>query len=76
MEVVPEGWKRDDVTPVFWKGSEKEPGNYTIVSFISVPGNVMEQFILGPTSKQVEGKKVIVSSQHGVSTENHAWPVW
>ena len=39
---VPSGWKRENVTPVFNKGKNKDPGNYRPVSVTSVPGKIME----------------------------------
>jgi len=62
---VPEDWRKANVTPVFKKGKKEDPGNYRAVSLTSIPGKVMEQFILDIISKQVEEKKVIRSSQHG-----------
>jgi len=62
---VPEDWKKANLTPVFKKGKEDDPGNYRPVSLTSIPGKVMEQLILNVITKQVEEKKVIRSSQHG-----------
>jgi len=62
---VPEDCKKANVTPVFKKGKKEDPGNYRPVSLTSIPGNVMEQFILEAIIKQVEEKKVIRSSQRG-----------
>jgi len=47
------------------KGKKEDPGNYRLVSLTSVPGKVMEQFILDVICKQEEEKKVVRSSQHG-----------
>jgi len=65
--VVSEDWRKANVTPVFKKGKEEDPGNYRPVSLTSIPGKVMEQLILDVVSKQVEEKKVIRSSQHGLT---------
>jgi len=41
-----------------------EQGNYRPISLNCIPGKVMEQVVLDVTSKQVEEKKFIGSSQH------------
>ena len=64
---VPEDWRKASVTPVFQKGEKEGPGNYRPVSLASIPGRVMEQLILAVIIKQVEEKKVIRSSQHGLT---------
>jgi len=40
---------------------------------MSVPGNVMEQLVLGVISKQLKDEKVISSSQHGFTKEKPCW---
>ncbi|GAB0209251.1 mitochondrial enolase superfamily member 1 [Grus japonensis] len=62
---VPEDWRKANVTLVFKKGKEEDPGNYRPVSLTSIPGKVMEQLILGVINKHVEEKEVIGSGQHG-----------
>ncbi|GAB0186581.1 mitochondrial enolase superfamily member 1 [Grus japonensis] len=62
---VPEDWRNANINPVFKKGKKEDPGNYRPVSFTSIPGKVMEQFILDVISKHVEEKKIIGSGQHG-----------
>lgn len=41
-------------TPVFTKGKKEDTGNYRLVSFVSIPGKVMEQPILEVISKCVD----------------------
>ena len=64
--LVPEDWRIADVTLVF-KKSKEDPGNYRPVSLKSVPGKVMEQLVLEAIFKQLEEKRVIRSSQHGLT---------
>jgi len=62
---VPKDRRRANVTPIFKKGKKEDPENYRTVSLTSIPGKVMEKFILDVISKQVEEKQVIRTSQHG-----------
>jgi len=68
---VPKNWRKANITPVFKKGKE-DPGNYRPVSLTSIPGRVMQHFILGVISKQVQEKKIIRNSPHGFTRRNHA----
>ena len=65
MGEVSEDRRIASVTPVFIKGKKENLRNKRPVSLISIPGKLMEQLVLDVTSKQVEEKKVIRSSQHG-----------
>lgn len=62
---VPEGWKKANVTLVFKKGKEGDPGNLWLLSFTSIPGKVMVDLILEAVSIHVDDKKLIRKSQYG-----------
>jgi len=62
---VPEDRRKASFSPIFKKGKKEDPWNYRPVSLTSIPGKVMEQFILEVINKQVQEKKVIRSSQLG-----------
>ncbi|NWI57793.1 RTJK polymerase, partial [Calyptomena viridis] len=62
---VPDDWKLANVMPVYKKGRKEDPGNYRPVSLTSVPGKVMEQFILNVMMQNLQNGQGIRSSQHG-----------
>ncbi|KAK4816568.1 hypothetical protein QYF61_017958 [Mycteria americana] len=47
------------------KGWKEDPGNYRPVSLISVPGKMMERFILSVLSRHIQANQGIRPSQHG-----------
>ena len=57
---VPDDWKLTSVTPIHIKGGKEDPGNYSPVSPTSVPGKVMEQFILSAITQHLK------DGQHGL----------
>ncbi|RMC00768.1 hypothetical protein DUI87_22452 [Hirundo rustica rustica] len=61
---VPDDWKLASVTPVHKKGAKEDPGNYRPVSLTSVPGNIMEQFILSAITQNLQDGQGIRPSQH------------
>ncbi len=63
--VVPEDWRRANVTPIFKKGSRTQPSNYRPVSLTSVPGKLMESCIKEEMSQHLDRHKLIRKSQHG-----------
>lgn len=62
---VPKHQKKVNVTSIFKKGQNGDPGNHSLVSLYSVPKKVMERVILEPISKYMKDKEVMGSSQNG-----------
>ncbi|GAB0207546.1 mitochondrial enolase superfamily member 1 [Grus japonensis] len=62
---VPDDWRLANVMPIYKKGWKEDPGNYRPVSLISVPGKIMEQFILRALTRHVQDNQGIRPSQHG-----------
>ncbi|RMC11957.1 hypothetical protein DUI87_11087 [Hirundo rustica rustica] len=61
---VPDDWKLASVTPIHKKGGREDPGNYRPVSLTSVPGKIMEQFILSVITQNLQDGQGIRHSQH------------
>jgi len=53
---VPDDWKIVNVTPIYKKGQKEDPGNYRTVSLTSVPGKIMEWFILSALTGHVRSR--------------------
>ncbi|RMC21525.1 hypothetical protein DUI87_02391 [Hirundo rustica rustica] len=62
---VPDDWKLANVTPIHKKGGREDPGNYRAVSLTSVPGKIMEQFILSLITQNLQDGQGLRPSQHG-----------
>ncbi|KFW61677.1 hypothetical protein AS28_01515, partial [Pygoscelis adeliae] len=56
---VPDDWRLANVTPIYKKGRKEDPGNYGPVSLTSVPGKIMEWFILRALIRQVRDNQGI-----------------
>ncbi|GAB0182802.1 mitochondrial enolase superfamily member 1 [Grus japonensis] len=61
---VPDDWRLANVTLIYKKGRKEDPGNYRPVSLTSVPGKIMERFILSVLTRQVQDNQGIRPSQH------------
>ncbi|KAF4805155.1 RNA-directed DNA polymerase from mobile element jockey-like protein [Turdus rufiventris] len=64
---VPDVWELANVTPIHKKGGKEDPGNYRPDSLTSVPGKVMEQFIVNAITQHLQDGQGIRPSQHGFS---------
>ncbi|RMB93702.1 hypothetical protein DUI87_29932 [Hirundo rustica rustica] len=62
---VPDDWKLANVTPIHKKGGREDPSNYRPVSLTSVPGKIMEQFILNVITQNLQDGQGLRPSQHG-----------
>ena len=62
---VPREWKRDNITPLFKKGSRAEPGNYRPVSLTSLWVKILEAFLKDNIVCHLVTYTLINDSQHG-----------
>ncbi|KAK4827692.1 hypothetical protein QYF61_020826 [Mycteria americana] len=62
---VPDDWRLASVTPLYKKGWKEDLGNYRPVSLTSVPGKIMDLFILSVLNRHVQANQGIRPSQHG-----------
>jgi len=62
---VPDDWRITNVTSIYKKDRKQDPGNYRLVSLTSVPGKIMERFILSALTGRVKDNQGIRPSQHG-----------
>ena len=65
MGIVPNIWKKSNITPIFKKGSKLQPSNYRPVSLTSVPCKVMESLVHEQIMKHCIENNLISKTQHG-----------
>lgn len=63
--VVPEDWRRANITALFKKGDRSDPGNYRPVSLTSVTCKVLEHIVHSHVMKYLESHSILVDTQHG-----------
>ena len=63
--LVPVDWKLANVTPIFKKGQNSEPGNYRPISLTSVVGKLIESIITDHVVQYLESNNLISKNQHG-----------
>ncbi|GAB0183885.1 mitochondrial enolase superfamily member 1 [Grus japonensis] len=73
---VPDDWRLANVTPIYKKGWKENPGNYRPASLTSVPGKILERFILSVLTRQVQDNQGIRPSQHGFMKGRSCLPDW
>jgi len=62
---VPNNWRLASVMPIYKKGWKEDPRNYRPVSLTSVPGKIMERFILSALTGHVKDSQGFRPSQDG-----------
>lgn len=62
---VPNDWKCANVTPIYKKGTKRDPGNYRPVSLTSIACKMMESILKEVILSHLEGNRLISNSQHG-----------
>ena len=63
--LIPEEWKRANVTAIFKKGAKWDPSNYRPVSLTSQIGKIMERIIKEDIVQFLQSNNLIRNSQHG-----------
>jgi len=63
--MVPQEWKRANITPLFKGGTRSEPGNYRPVSLTSYLGKILEAIIKDDILHHLTVHSLINDSQHG-----------
>ena len=63
--VIPEDWRKANVTPIFKSGSKSSPGNYRPVSLTSIVCKVMESIIKDNIVRHLTVNELLLASQHG-----------
>jgi len=63
---VPDHWRITIITPIYKKGQKEDPGNYRPVSLTSLPGKIMERFILRALIGHVKSNQGVRPSQQGL----------
>jgi len=62
---VPDEWKKANVTPIFKKGTKKDPGNYRPVSLTSVCCKMLESILRDALMDHLTCNNLLKASQHG-----------
>ncbi|KAF2363975.1 Reverse transcriptase domain [Trinorchestia longiramus] len=63
--IVPDDWKRANVTPIFKKGNKQIPNNYRPISLTSVISKTIERLLKVRITKHLNDQNLINDTQHG-----------
>ncbi|KAF2353005.1 Reverse transcriptase domain [Trinorchestia longiramus] len=64
-ELVPDDWKRANVTSIFQKGNKQIPNNYRPISLTSVISKTIEKLLKVRITKHLNDQNLINETQHG-----------
>ncbi|KAF2344603.1 Reverse transcriptase domain [Trinorchestia longiramus] len=62
--IVPDDWKRANVTPIFKKGNKQIPNNYRPISLTSVISKTIERLLKVRITKHLNDQNLINDTQH------------
>ena len=63
--ILPEDWKKANVTAIFKNGDRKRPENYRPISLTSVVCKLMEKLIRDENVNHIESNNLFTEEQHG-----------
>ncbi|KAF2353137.1 Reverse transcriptase domain [Trinorchestia longiramus] len=63
--IVPDDWKRANVTPIFKKGNKQIPNNYSPISLTSVISKTIERLLKVRITNHLNDQNLINDTQHG-----------
>ena len=63
--VLPDGWKRGHVTPVYKRGGHSCPNNYRPITLTSVVGKILESIIRDHVFVHLISRNLLSPQQHG-----------
>ncbi|XP_047122947.1 uncharacterized protein LOC124806251 [Hydra vulgaris] len=61
---IPNSWSKENVTPLFMKGSRIDPSNYRPISLNSIPCKVMKKLIKKAVMQHLKLNNLLSDSQH------------
>ena len=62
--VVPEAWKRANISPIFKKGKKTDPSNYTPISLTAIPCKIIKKILKSVIMGHLFDNKLISKNQH------------
>ena len=63
--IVPEAWKRANISPIFKKGKKTDPSNYRPISLTAIPCKIIEKILKSAITGHLFDNKLISKNQHG-----------
>ncbi len=63
--IVPQDWKRANITPVFKKGERSKASNYRPVSLTCICSKMLEHIVVSQMMDHFDSHNILVDCQHG-----------